>query len=61
VLVNGVAVLTGTYPDRGQLARWAGIDATPSADTVPAGVQMLGLVDAGGCCSTDSTDSSGCC
>jgi arsenite methyltransferase len=64
VLVNGVTALTGAYPDRAQLARWAGLDATPSADTVPAGAQMLGLADAGGCCSTDSSDSSdssGCC
>jgi arsenite methyltransferase len=61
VLVNGVTALTGAYPDRAQLARWAGLDATPSADTVPTGVQMLGLVDAGSCCNDDSTDSSGCC
>jgi arsenite methyltransferase len=61
VLVNGVTALTGVYPDRAQLARWAGLDTTPSADTVPAGVQMLGLADSGGCCSTDASDSSGCC
>jgi len=61
VLVNGVTALTGVYPDRAQLARWAGLEATPATDTVPAGVQMLGLADAGGCCSTDSSNSSGCC
>jgi arsenite methyltransferase len=61
VLVNGVTALTGAYPDRAQLARWAGLDATPPVDTVPAGVQMLGLADAGGCCRTDTADSTGCC
>ncbi|WP_139094414.1 arsenic metallochaperone ArsD family protein, partial [Acinetobacter baumannii] len=61
VLVNGVTALTGVYPDRAQLARWAGREATPATDTVPAGVQMLGRADAGGCCSTDSSNSSGCC
>ncbi len=54
VLVDGVTVLTGAYPDRAQLARWSGSAA--SVDVVPAGVQMLGLADAGGCCVTDSTD-----
>ena len=63
VLVNGVTVLTGAYPDRAQLARWAGLDSdAPTTDApVPAGVQMLGLTGAGGCCSTDTSVSSGCC
>jgi SAM-dependent methyltransferase len=77
VLVDGVTALTGSYPNRVQLARWAGITAPTemtgrterdgsAPTTIPAGVQTLGLSDAGACCSTDSsnTDSSttgGCC
>jgi SAM-dependent methyltransferase len=67
VLVDGVTALTGSYPDRAQLARWAGITAPTDPDgsapaTIPAGVQLLGLSDAGACCSTDtSTNSGGCC
>ena len=71
VLVDGVTALTGSYPDRAQLARWAGI-TTPTEITapiepdgsapvtIPAGVQMLGLSGAGACCSTDSP-TGGCC
>ena len=70
VLVDGVTALTGTYPDRAQLARWAGIDTltdstgsstAAAASAVPNGVQLLGLADAGGCCSTDDTTAGGCC
>lgn len=54
VLVDGVTAMTGRYPDRLQLAIWAGLDAV-----TPAGAG-LGLTDAnesaGGCCGT-----SGCC
>jgi SAM-dependent methyltransferase len=40
--VDGVTVLTGTYPTREQLARFAGIDATPIA---PVGVTLLQVAD----------------
>ena len=65
VLVDGVTALTGSYPDRAQLARWAGITAPTEPDgsapaTIPAGVQMLGLSRAAACCSTDSS-TGGCC
>ena len=54
VLVDGVTAMTGRYPDRLQLAIWAGLDAV-----TPAG-GGLGLTDAnesaGGCCG-----GSGCC
>ncbi len=63
VLVDGVTALTGSYPDRAQLARWAGITATTEPGgseppAMPTGVQMLGLSDAGACCSTDSSSTS---
>ena len=45
ILVNGEIALTGRYPRRAELARWAGI-AQPVAEAKPAG----------GCCS-----GSGCC
>ncbi|MGV0991153.1 MAG: arsenite efflux transporter metallochaperone ArsD [Mycobacterium sp.] len=54
VLVDGVTAMTGRYPDRLQLAIWAGLDAP-----TPVGSD-LGLTDAGdsagGCCG-----GSGCC
>jgi len=49
VLVDGITAMTGRYPDRAQLATWAGLDV-PS----PAGVISLGITEAttstGGCC-----------
>lgn len=48
VLVDGAVAMTGRYPDRSQLARWAGLAP------VPAGRPELGL--ATGCCG-----GSGCC
>lgn len=48
VLVDGVTAMTGRYPDRAQLATWAGLDTTP------AGRDGLNLTAAaaseGGCC-----------
>lgn len=54
VLVDGVTAMTGRYPDRNQLATWAGVAAgTNLFETAPAG---------DGCCgSDDSSTSSGCC
>jgi|ThiBio_1000_plan_1041568.scaffolds.fasta_scaffold00488_18 arsenite methyltransferase len=48
VLVNGITALTGTYPDRALLARWAGLpfeSATESA-TEPVGESASGTVPA---------------
>ncbi|KAA8960177.1 arsenite efflux transporter metallochaperone ArsD [Mycobacterium sp.] len=47
VLVDGVTVMTGRYPDRAQLARWAGVAADG-----PASPAMLDITEtgAGGCC-----------
>jgi arsenite-transporting ATPase len=46
-LVDGVTVMTGSYPAREQLLRFAGVDT----EVVPAGVSMLGESgDAGSCC-----------
>lgn len=65
VLVDGVIAMTGRYPDRDRLVRWAGLAPVP-ADLVPvpaglvpvpAGRPELGLTEgAGGCCG-----GSGCC
>ena len=51
VLVDGAVAMTGRYPDRDQLARWAGL--TP----VPAGRTELGLAQSSGSC----CGGSGCC
>ncbi|BBX68306.1 arsenite efflux transporter metallochaperone ArsD [Mycolicibacterium psychrotolerans] len=57
VLVDGVTAMTGRYPDRGQLAAWAGVDA-------PAGAISLDIeqaTDQSGCCSSDSSGGTNCC
>lgn len=55
VSVDGVTVLTGRYPTRAELARWAGLDTQA---VVPAGVNSLGLSESAepSCCGD-----SGCC
>ena len=55
VSVDGVTVATGRYPDRAELARWAGLES-PAA--VPAGTIALGLAEGSesSCCGD-----SGCC
>jgi hypothetical protein len=62
VLVDGVTVMTGCYPSREQLDRWAGLSAAPGATALP-------LAPTGGrCCSTQAGDAqepagstAGCC
>ena len=53
VLVDGVTAMTGRYPDRLQLAVWAGLDAVTPAG---AGLGLTDANEAGGCCG-----GSGCC
>ena len=59
VLVDGVTAMTGRYPDRAQLAAWAGVEAPVSARPV-----MLGSTETGsggaGCCSSDGSDTTCC-
>ena len=44
VLVDGVTALTGGYPDRAQLAEWAGVPSLAARAVLrPAGATMLGL------------------
>ena len=45
-LVDGVTVMTGSYPAREQLLRFAGVDT----EVVPVGVTMLGESDESGAC-----------
>jgi arsenite-transporting ATPase len=45
-LVDGVTVMTGSYPAREQLLRFAGVDT----EVVPAGVTLLGESDGSGSC-----------
>lgn len=68
VLVDGVTAMTGGYPDRAQLAQWAGVTAAVATGAVssPAGATMLGLSAAapaaGACCaSSTSSQTDGCC
>jgi len=56
-LVDGLTVMTGAYPAREQLMRYAGLGAESQGSTVPAGVAELGLTEKpGGSCGP-----TGCC
>jgi hypothetical protein len=59
ILVDGVTALTGGYPDRAQLAEWAGVTVAAAAGAVPtpAGATMLGLKAASSTASASSTSS----
>ena len=64
-LVDGVTVLTGRYPDRGELLRWAGLsaDAADTSNGQDSTHRDLGLTAAGaddGCCSSTDEDSACC-
>ena len=55
--VDGLTVMTGAYPGREQLMRYAGLGAESQASTVPAGMAELGLAEkSGGSCGP-----AGCC
>ena len=55
ILVDGVTAMTGRYPDRAQLATWAGVE-------VAAGTDLLETATADdGCCGSDGSDATGCC
>ncbi|MEI6621188.1 MAG: arsenite efflux transporter metallochaperone ArsD [Actinomycetes bacterium] len=56
-VVDGVTVMTGGYPSRGQLVGYASsADLTAAEQVVPVGASQLGMADSSGCCG-----SSGCC
>jgi Arsenical resistance operon protein ArsD len=57
VLVDGVTAMTGRYPDRAQLAVWAGVDAPAPAMLDITAKTTVG----GGCCSSDDSGSTSCC
>jgi hypothetical protein len=64
VLVDGVTALTGGYPDRAQLAEWAGITSLAAgAVRTPAGATMLGLKAASSTASPSpsSSEANSCC
>ncbi len=48
-LVDGVTVMTGTYPAREQLLRFAGLPDDSALQAVPAGVMSLSVAEAGDC------------
>ncbi len=63
VLVDGVIAMTGRYPDRAQLAAWAGLNRTDSPG--PSGPPVLDITETptagGGCCSSDRSGATSCC
>ena len=55
ILVDGVTAMTGRYPDRSQLAAWAGIEVT-------AATNLLDTTGSGdSCCGSSGSDATGCC
>ena len=56
-LVDGMTVMTGAYPAREQLMRYAGLGAESTESTVQQGVTELGLTEKSG----GSCGHSGCC
>lgn len=60
VLVDGVTAMTGRYPDRAQLAAWAGIEAAGSAGSISLDITAANTAG-GGCCSSDSSGATSCC
>ena len=55
VLVDGVTAMTGRYPDRNQLATWAGVAAGANL------LQTAETTAGDGCCGSDDSTASGCC
>lgn len=58
VLVDGVTAMTGRYPDRGQLAAWAGVDVPTTGISLPVEVATTAQ---SGCCSSDGPGAASCC
>ena len=56
-LVDGLTVMTGAYPARDQLMRYAGLGSESQGSTVPQGVADLGLTQKSG----RSCGPTGCC
>ncbi|MDZ4232321.1 MAG: arsenite efflux transporter metallochaperone ArsD [Dietzia sp.] len=54
ILVDGVTAMTGRYPDRGQLAAWAGVESA-------AGPNLLEAAGGDSCCGSGGSNSSECC
>ncbi|MHA7860067.1 arsenite efflux transporter metallochaperone ArsD [Tessaracoccus sp. Y36] len=51
VVVGGTTVLTGRYPDRSELARFAGVDEHPDLGLTAVTAGESGCCGGGGCCS----------
>lgn len=56
VLVDGVTAMTGRYPDRNQLASWAGVEGA-----VVTNLLETGETSGEGCCGSGGSNSAGCC
>lgn len=50
VLVDGTTAMTGRYPDRLQLATWAGLHEATASDATGLGITEATDLEAGGCC-----------
>ncbi len=55
ILVDGITAMTGRYPDRNQLAAWAGVEPAVATNL------LEDTTSGDSCCSSDSPDASGCC
>jgi hypothetical protein len=62
VLVDGVTVATGSYPDRAQLLRMAGRTGTPAATGIRVDLGLIPTASSGCCGGEATTDTgTGCC
>jgi arsenite-transporting ATPase len=61
VLVDGSTVLTGRYPSRAELARWAGLDAISSAATDASVAQPVDSPKLLQMAGTDAAAAESCC
>ncbi|MFZ2624391.1 MAG: arsenite efflux transporter metallochaperone ArsD [Propionibacterium sp.] len=59
VRMDGVTVLTGRYPTRSELARFAGL-AAPQPEPAPTAKEQ-DTTEASGCCGGEAPSDSGCC
>lgn len=58
ILVDGVTAMTGRYPDRTQLAAWAGVEGAAGTNLLDAGENTAA---GDSCCGSDGSDATGCC
>ncbi|GAB3218301.1 arsenite efflux transporter metallochaperone ArsD [Mycolicibacterium hippocampi] len=57
-LVDGITAMTGRYPDRNQLATWAGVESATGTNLLETGGPAT---EGDSCCGGNDSNASGCC